>query len=159
MQLKINVTSGDIALNITLDPNSVSLQELFWDYNTATLYAAVASNTSELIVTVDTTSGAFSTPIGTGPSFDEWVITSVDVPNHTIFAIVPSAANQDMGLWAFDYTEGMSFLILWIVAIIVLPSFNLQSLSNACVCLGTAQFVDLLDDDALSPSAVFTWNY
>lgn len=104
-QYHIDVTKGTILSNVTLDEQSDSLNNLFWDYSAAAMYAALSANVSELLVKVNITTGDFSLPIGRGPNFNSFGLVAIDVPTHYIYSLCPvSSTNSSIGIWGFDLT-------------------------------------------------------
>lgn len=112
MQYRIDVTKSAVVSNVTLDPQSDSLSNLFWDYSATTLYAAVSLNTSESIVTVNMTTGDFSAQIGSGPNFNSFGLVTIDAPNHFLYALAPSPVNGSVGVWGFDLVKSAPFSAL-----------------------------------------------
>lgn len=119
------MTSSSIIGNLTLDPLSDSLNNLFWDYSAAKLYAAISSNTSELLYGVDMTTGDFTPLLATAPNFDSYGLTAIDSPNHVIYSITEAPTNLSTGLWSFDLVKGEMALFFWV-----------------CVCVADGWLID-----------------
>lgn len=153
---RLNVTTGEIISNVTLPRSSTALQYIHWDYDTSTLYAALArSNATDSIVTVSLTTGRFSSPIGTGPRprYDSWPETTIDVPNHTIFTISKLPTNGDFGIWAFDYMHSTCLQQQYSMLL------RDGTANNASVETYAYQDLSNPNGTATLPGTVFTWNY